>query len=456
MKYRLITSLALITVCACSEFVDVEAPTTDLVKETVFSSDATATAALLDIYSQLAANGFASGDMNSITFVTSLSSDELLNFNTGPGAGQTLMQFNDNSLQPNNQLITALWSELYKTIYKANAIIEGVELSSGVTETLRHQLVAEAKFLRAFCHLYLAALWGDVPLVTTTDYRINQSLGRNAIDEVYQQIVSDLKDAQSDLPGDYSPYGNERVRPSRQAATAVLARVYMYLEDWPGAEAEVSKIINGGLHSLQTDLNAVFNANSDEAIWQLHSIYPAKDAFTFRLTQTSRRSALRNDLVAAFESGDLRKERWIGSVIDGANTFYYSSKYKGIDYSNVTEYTTVLRLSEQFLIRAEARARQNNTSGALEDLNTIRQRGGLDPSIAVTADAIINEIHQERRFELFAEWGHRWFDLKRSGSVDNVLASLKPTWSPHAALYPIPETQILNDIAMKDAQNPGY
>jgi len=64
-------------------------------------------------------------------------------------------------------------------------------------------------------------------------------------------------------------------------------------------------------------------------------------------------------------------------------------------------------------------------------------------------------IEQERRIELLGEWGHRWFDLKRTGRADVVLSGLKPNWNSEDVLLPIPESEILSNANLLP-QNPGY
>jgi hypothetical protein len=111
----------------------------------------------------------------------------------------------------------------------------------------------------------------------------------------------------------------------------------------------------------------------------------------------------------------------------------------------LTEYNMVLRLAEQYLIRAEARGMQNDLTGAMDDVNIIRARAGLS-SIDGTGFAqqdVLDAIDQERRAELFVEWGHRWFDLKRTGKIDAVLGPVKPDWQSKDALFPIAQTEII-------------
>ena len=116
----------------------------------------------------------------------------------------------------------------------------------------------------------------------------------------------------------------------------------------------------------------------------------------------------------------------------------------------------VLRLAEQYLIRAEARAEQNNLTGAVADLNIIRNRAGLPNTTAVTQGDILTAIMHERQVELFSEWGHRFFDLKRTGQANTVLGAIasKQPWNTNQLLYPIPVSETTNDAFLQ--QNPGY
>lgn len=114
----------------------------------------------------------------------------------------------------------------------------------------------------------------------------------------------------------------------------------------------------------------------------------------------------------------------------------------------------VLRLAELYLIRAEAYARSNNSQLALNDLNSIRNRAGLTDWTMLDIVDIEQALLDERRRELFSEWGHRWLDLKRFEKIDEVLGQKKPSWQPHAKLLPIPEQDILRNPFL--TQNIGY
>jgi hypothetical protein len=108
-----------------------------------------------------------------------------------------------------------------------------------------------------------------------------------------------------------------------------------------------------------------------------------------------------------------------------------------------------------YLIRAEARAQQTNPLGALSDINAIRSRAGLSPSVASTTSELLLAIENERRYEFLWE-AHRWFDLVRTGRANTVLNTLNPsvTVKPHQLLFPIPANEVALDPELP--QNPGY
>jgi hypothetical protein len=442
----------LVTISSCDDFVKIDPPRTALTRSTVFESDATAEAAILDIYVQLrGAGSFAGGSLGSISFLMSLLSDEQINYITGsPISVAENQQFNDNALLANNSKVLSLWSDLYKCIYKANAIIEGLESSNSISTTVRQQLDGEAKFIRAFCNFYLVNIWGDVPLVLSTDYRVNSNISRTPVATVYQHIINDLTSAQNQLKADYTTSGNQRVRANKWAATALLARVYLYVQDWPKAEEQASSIIaNTGLFNLVSPLSGVFNLNSAEAILQWWNNLRPNEYTIFRFNFSC---VIQPEFVNAFEANDLRRSTWVGLF----SSSFVTLKYSASASNPPTQYATVLRVAEQFLIRAESRVHQNNYAGARSDINTIRTRAGLPNTQVDDHVALLEIIEQERRSEFFNEWGHRWFDLNRTNRTQQVLQSIKPQWLPTAVLFPIPESEIIKNNGLKNSQNPGY
>ncbi len=113
----------------------------------------------------------------------------------------------------------------------------------------------------------------------------------------------------------------------------------------------------------------------------------------------------------------------------------------------------MIRLGEIFLNRAEAKAHLNDAT-AIDDLNKTRFRAGLANLSGLTGHPLLDAIIQERRLELFAEWGFRFYDLRRTGQLNAVLAPIKSQWIATGALFPIPASEIL--AAPNLVQNPGY
>ena len=207
-------------------------------------------------------------------------------------------------------------------------------------------------------------------------------------------------------------------------------------------------------------MNAGFLKDSPSTIWQLMPSTEGRntnDGATFIFNSGPPPfAALRSELLNTFEPGDLRKMHWTRAITTGVTTWYHAYKYKQRGSTAATqEYSIVLRLSEQYLIRAEARAMQGDFIGAKEDLNLIRNLAGLPDTTAVTQQELLTAIWQERRVELFTEFGHRFFDLKRAQQLDSALQSLKPGWNSYEALLPLPESELLLNPNLAP-QNPGY
>jgi hypothetical protein len=447
--------LALVTLMAflsaCKKFIDIAPPLTQAESSKVFSSDQTATSATIGLYYQITSSNLTYLN-GAITVYTGLSSDELID----AGSNSTYDAFENNAIPSNLSAInSAFWSNAYKYIYQANAVIEGLNSSATLSKPVKDQLMGEMLFTRALNYFYLVNLFGDVPLEISTDYLVNSTMPRTAASKVNDQIINDLLTAETLLTTSYSSSTN--TRPNEMAAAALLARLYLYQKDWVNAETQASKVINSGSYILETNLNNVFLATSGETIFQLAR--PANNtaeglAFIPYQSSVKPTFAVRSSLLNAFTSGDNRKTSWLkGDTISGT-AYYFPYKYKQRINNPVTEYNVVLRLAELYLIRAEVRAAQNNTSGAQADINMIRNRAGLTNTTASNSPGLLVAVASERQLELFAEWGHRWLDLKRSGTINSILGTTKTNWQASDALYPIPLAQTqLNHLL---TQNSGY
>ncbi|MGM0934584.1 MAG: RagB/SusD family nutrient uptake outer membrane protein [Bacteroidota bacterium] len=457
--------LFLLIICcitSCEELVEIDAPNHQITSEVVFNDEQTARSAMQGIYNELFNTSFSSGGTSSVSVISGLSADELQSLRP---TDRSYMDFYENEIQPTNSRNLNLWSSTYKMIYMTNALLEGISNSEVIEESTLIQLEGEAKFVRAFTYFYLVNLYGEVPLILTKDYRENSLAQSSTKEELYEQIINDLEDAIELLPLSYK--SEDRVNVNQSVAKSLLARVHIYLKNWEEAEILSTQVISQtDTYEILDDLNQVFLANSREAIWQISplgrggSLTQPREGSTFifhPFISSLTHVALTENLVNSFETEDLRQSHWIGFHNRSGN--YYAHKYKDRNSTdNLTEYSMVIRLSELYLIRAEARLKQENLSGAIADLDVIKARAGLStiaesrPEIEETE--LMDEIMEERRNELFTEWGHRWLDLKRTEKANEVLGSLKPDWEATDVLYPIPAEERMKNPNLN--QNPGY
>ncbi len=461
MSYRNYTgllsfALLLCSLGSCKKYLDVGEPATQLNGNAVFENDNTAIAAQLAIYTAMESEGLA----HTLLINTGISSDECTNHRTSVDATGLAT----NNITPENNIINSIWTSLYKYIYQSNAVLEGVGKSKSISGAVRNQLTGEALFTRAFCHFYLVSLFGNIPVITTTDPVINAIASQKAIAETYAAIQEDLILSKQLLSPQYVAANNtvttERVRPNKFTAAALLARIYLSTGQWTAAETEADSLINlSSVYSLTTNLNSVFLKNSSETIWQLMAVLPKFNSYTggfIQPTGTPSLISLTPQLISTFLPADNRKAAWTKNVTVGVQSYTYPYKFKvGQNAASVTEYTMVFRLGEQYLIRAEARARQNKLNEARSDLNAIRNRAGLPNTTAFSQAELLSAIGIERSLELFAEFGDRWLDLKRTGNADLVMPGIKgSSWTTQDQLYPIPQNEIIRNPNL--LQNPGY
>ncbi len=436
---------------ACDNFTDVALPESELTSPAVFEDPATVNAAFASIYAKLRDDVLVTGQTSGINVLLGLYADELDYYGV---PGEPADFFYRHAILPSNTEVASIWSDTYNLIYASNSILEGVQASKNLSQEYKDKFRGEALFIRAYLHSYLLQLYGAIPYITTTDYHNNKDVSRLPENEVNQLLIQDLLEAQSLLAE--QGLANERIKPSAPASTALLARIYLYQKDYASAAAEASQIINNTNINLGETTEFVFTKNSPTTIWQLkpESGNNTWEAITFIFVGPPSFLALSPDLVTSFEAGDSRKANWIGEVNAAGQTYYYPFKYK-VRQGSGNEYSILLRLAEQYLIRAEARLYLGDLDGAKTDLNLIRNRAALPPITTNIEDELKLAIENERRHELFTEQGHRWFDLKRTARANEILGPIKPNWHNTDILLPIPETE-LNLNPNLQPQNPGY
>ncbi len=448
----LVPVLFLFTLLSC-ESLEVETPAHLMSGETLFNNPDTVEAAIVSIYAKMRESGLLSGGSQGLSNLMSNYADEIDYYSPNRLAEE---QFYKNALNPEDLTVTAMWDVGYNNIYAANAIIEGVEGSAHLTEEEQAVFTGEALFIRALVHFYLVNLYGDIPYITTTNYLVNKSVSRQTEPTIYEAIIADLLKATQMLPEEDE--SGENLRPNSYTASALLARIYLYRGNWELAQQYASRVIEN--NGWEENIENVFLKNSASTLWQFSpndSGNNTLEGATFIILATPpAERALSNNVVDDFETGDLRREQWVGEITDGTTTWYYPFKYKiGRGATNSNEYSIVMRTAEQYLIRAEARAHLGDFANAQADINKIRQRAGLGNTSAVSESELLIAIIQERRVELFTEHGHRFFDLKRNNLLDAVLTPVKPGWNSTDALLPLPQKELVANPNLQP-QNPGY
>jgi hypothetical protein len=458
-----LNTIAAIICCStfsCKKLIEIPANPTDRISTAqAFADSSNVLSVMAGIYNEfgIVDNGSAPGFYNgAMTIFPGLSSDELVN--RDPVLFAYMVPYYNNSLLPTNAYLVNCWQSAYKVIYAINVSLESIAISKGLSEGFRQQVTGELKTIRAWTYFNLVNLFGGVPLIVDTDFRQNAKMPRATEEETYALILSDLEEAVTLLVPGYPSAG--RARPNLFVAKALLAKVYLYRNSWQKAAELSGSVIDGGLYSLDPDLNNVFLQGSNEAIWQ----YPGEDVtysesnegYNFIPNPGSFPDyEITTSLRDAFEPGDQRKVYWTNEIEVSGVQYIYPFKYKKkfLEDTELREAYVLLRFSEQYLTRAEARANLEQPALALEDLNMVRQRAGLSDISFIDKETLLADIMHERRVELFAEWGNRWGDLKRTGRANAVLGS-KPDWQATDMLYPIPLFEIQTNPFLK--QNPGY
>ncbi|MBE8722977.1 RagB/SusD family nutrient uptake outer membrane protein [Sphingobacterium pedocola] len=438
-------------IMSCKEFLSIDPPSNELTSATIFNDSTSAAQALTGLYIYaMSENGLSFGS-GALTANLGLAADEL----TLAAVDANLEEYLTNGVTVLNASNYALWTRAYEYIYRANSCIEGITASKGINSAAKDALVGEARLLRAFYLFNLVNLFENIPLTISTDYSVNRSLNNSTADDVFLQIEDDLKYAKSALKN--IPVRNDRG--NYDAATALLAKVYLYNKRYDLAFVEADEVIRSTRYHLETPMNT-FVADSRETIWKLLPVIPERQThegfhFVPGTAQTMPKFVVRSQLYDSFAADDLRKEQWIGTVTIEGQQYRYPSKYRNrLSGTVIKEHSTVLRIAEQYLIRAEASAGLNNLETACADLNLVRAKADLLEIEEDDKNVVVQEIIEERRRELFCEWGNRWFDLKRLNLSESVLGDLKPEWSNTALIFPIPLNELNANPNLK--QNPGY
>lgn len=381
----------------------------------------------------------------------------------GTTGGYDVIDLNDiayRTVGTANIYVQGIYISIYNSIYTANKIIGNIGKVSGLTDDEKNNITGEALFVRALGHFDLLRLFGEhwdktssygIAVITSAE-KPQQAVPRNTVDESYQQIIADLQQALTNLNTDN---GNQYI--SSAAASALLARVYLYYGDKTNAAASATTVIGNGAYNLfgPDAFTKIYTEKlTAESVFELK--FDPQNPSAYNTVTYARPDALRSE-VLFLANADLnnffsgRPDDLRSGLVDFVNVDVSiqpdgrTEKYRGETTKDNSAY--IIRLAEIYLIRAEALGR----SAGLADLNTVRINRGmtaLKPADVPTDDAFLNAVLDERRAELNFE-GHRLFDLARTQKVTDVLgSSVNP-------IMPIPQREIdgTNGVVV---QNPGY
>lgn len=453
---KFIYLLCVYMLLGCERFVEIPLPNDQLTKSIVFQDDKLAKAAMAGVYRSLFATGYLSGSSQGAGMYLGCYTDELICYQPQSSG---ISQFYQLGITPQSTIIRNLWEVTFNQIYMVNSVLEGLSISNGVSEPVKRQLQGEALLIRGLLHSYLTGTFGDIPYVTSIDYKVNQKIPKITSSEVLVFAIQDLKRSLDLLPNT-APKG-QRIRPTKIAANVILARWYVYQKNWPLANEYASKVILETAYAPESDLQKVFLKEGSSAIWQLQpdtAQSNTSEGMNYILTTAPPTLvSLTPELVNSFENADLRKTYWIGEIKDNQQrSYYFPYKYRQRSTTTATmEYSIILRTEEALLIRAEALSQMQMQTEALKDLNKLRSRAGLQSLQTNNQQVVLEAIMQERRHELFTEFGHRFFDLKNTQNLDATMSAYKPQWKGNYRIFPLPESELLLNPAL-NPQNDGY
>lgn len=414
-------------------------------------------------------------------------------FATAPG----IDEISTLAVSSQNSKLNSFWKSTYNGIFRANSVLENIDKPTDYAAGKKEQLTGEAKFLRAWFYFDLVRIFGGVPLITgkiTTEE--SRNIERASEQEIYTLITRDLQDAISTLP---TPAQTPAGRASKGAAVALLAKVYVYLEDWNNANKYLDELFSSEFaYQLVDNYGSLFEVATEknsEAIFSLtYAAGTNGQSLTYDLAPIggiyqviiNGNRVIRPtwDLRKSFEAGDSRfpvtiQEDWYPFAYhpgDPAIFYPYLNKWlvpsdpgsSGLDIP-------LLRLADLILLRSETYYNRNEPGLALDEINKIRERAfgnsshNYQLSDIDTKETFYDKLLLERRLELAIE-NNRWFDLVRTGRFTSVLQNVEGIYisttgdattlplsaKPYMKYFPIPFEQIQLAAPGVLKQNEGY
>ncbi|WP_149241904.1 RagB/SusD family nutrient uptake outer membrane protein [Dyadobacter sp. 32] len=444
LKYFYLAGIALF-LGACN-VIDQE-PIDAVSNEQLFTKGTDAQAAIIGAYKGVLDNGF-----NYMVMA------ELPTKNVkGNALNRQFEQLNNLQFLDDNGYFNQLWTQNYLIINRVNVILQRVPQieDPSFSATQKAQILAEAYMIRAHAYFNLIRYFSNVPLIinpTASPDLPSLQISRDNVAQVYEQVFKDLEIARRDLPVSYSTTLQTKGRVTRAAAHALAVRIHLFRKEYDKTIAAADEIL-AQKSTLNNTYAALFEGkNADESIWELQydNLNPNSIAGTYLPAALggTRMIEVNPDILAAYETGDLRRAATIG--VSGTISYVkkYTRRVSGDDNF------IIFRLAEVILSKAEALAETSYPNAtALSLLNQIRTRAGLAPLTTAEVPSLASfreRLYKERRLELSYE-GHAWFDLVRTDRIDSELGITNPNFK----LWPVPAVEILRNPNLLP-QNPGY
>lgn len=469
-KYLVTVLVVGFLVSGCDSFLR-ETPKSFVTPQEFYKDESQATTAVYGVYDSYA--GVAEWPMLQIGDVAS----DVTNGRTGDAN----VIFESHEWSPTLGQLESLWENSYTLINRANAIIERVP-EADIDDSVTDRIVSEARFLRAAAYFNLVRVYGGVPLVVEETRSLsNLEVPRASENEVYDQIINDLQAAESSLP-----LNAAEGRATQGAAKGMLAKVHLTHESFEQARDKAQEVMNMEKYGLWENYREAFlqaNEGGKEDIFSVQHAtdigeggghrnvtFPPELGPWFCCGPMVQHWAPTEKLINSYDMEDTRKQvNAAGSILieeeDTTVTFATPAHLKTADGfvsrqndSDAGNNFHIIRYADVVLTFAEAENEINGpTPAAREAINKIIRRAhgvDLNESSAYDVDASIGQeafrdVVLEERFKEFPEEGHRWFDLKRTGRLVEVLGIPE-----HRSLFPIP----LRDLQVNSMleQNPGY
>jgi hypothetical protein len=387
--------------------------------------------------------------------------------------------FSNGNILSSDYPVNFAWSNLYKIVSSANLVL--ANLGNIGNDPNKSRIEGEAKFLRAWAYFDLVQFFGDIPLVLEPiNDPSNFQPARNAQADVYKQIITDLKDAET-MMNDDAPQPS---RVNKWVAKAYLTKVYLTMAGNPnnittfdGANTyslaldKAKEIINSNRYDINVPYPVVFQTTGDaETIWEIRT--PATQALYNHFTFLSQAIFTPTDVfINSFDANDVRGPAWgirLSYSYNGVSHAFplptYMKFVDTVQYAQGQQFQsglsiTVIRLADVLLMAAEAdnEVNGNPSADAYQWINEVRHRAGInDLPGGLSQAAFRDSVFVERHKELYGE-GFSWFDLKRFNRFDllnNTGRTFVTAIDAHLNYFPIYNAETNNNPNV--IQNPGW